>query len=148
MARPPMPLGSYNSINTREVKTKSGEVRWLAQAYIRDLDGKRRRVERWGLRAEGQARTPESAERAASAHGSDGLKPSSRFREAAAIWLAGVERTRRGSTIDNYRQRLNALILPALGELHLREVSVGVLDRFMDTLEDRGLSVSTRRNQN
>jgi hypothetical protein len=44
------------------------------------------------------------SERAEGAHGSE-LKPSSRFREAAAIWLPESNGPAARSTVDNYRQR-------------------------------------------
>lgn len=143
MARPPMPIGTYNSINATE---KAPGV-WVAKTYFRDLDGVRRPVERRGSSKPKAIRNLQAhlAERAEGAQGGE-LKSSSRFREAAALWLAEVEPVRRGSTMDNYRQRLDSLVLPAFGELLLREITPGMLEGFMTRLHKRGLSVSTRRN--
>ena len=150
MARPVMPIGSYTDIRAAAAKTKSGEMRYRAQTYFRDYDGRTRRVERWGDSASKAKRKLQayltSLIEAGQANSRAGLKDSSRFREAAEQWLSDVERSRRATTIDNYRQRLESLVLPALGELQLREISVGRLDAFMAALHRRGLSVSTLRN--
>jgi hypothetical protein len=67
------------------------------------------------------------SERAECAHGGE-PKPSSRFREAAAIWFAGVERARRGSTVDNYRQRPCRRLTSVAG---LLDVSGGRVDPLL-----------------
>src|SRR5690606_1360384 len=46
----------------------------------------------------------------------------------------------------NYVQRYRSLVAPALGEVRLQEISVGVLDGFMRALAQRGSSTATRRN--
>src|SRR5215213_2572046 len=46
----------------------------------------------------------------------------------------------------NYRQRYESLVRPVLGELRLREITVGRLDAFMAGLQRRGLAIETLRN--
>ena len=146
MARPPMPLGSHTEIIVRSKETTVG-TRWRAECYVRDMDGHRRRVERWADTAPKARRKLQAvlAERTGAAV-SEGLTGSARFSEALDMWLADIGRRRADTTYDNYRQRTRNLVRPALGELRLQEITVGILDAFMTRLAERGLSVSTRRN--
>ena len=59
----------------------------------------------------------------------------SKFREVAALWLVELEKDadrnfRLWGTVDTYRNRLEFVVLPALGDLRLREVSVPIVDRL------------------
>jgi hypothetical protein len=153
MARPPMPIGTYGAINvTAGPANRDGVVRFKAEAYFRDFSGVRRRVARYGdtgpkARRALQTALAELVEGRDSGGGpAGGLTGASRFRDAAEVWLADVARQRADSTADNYRQRYESVVRPVLGELRLREITVGRLDGFMAGLQLRGLSVSTRRN--
>lgn len=68
----------------------------------------------------------------------------SRFSDAAAIYLAKIERKREDSTHALYAFHLKATILPALGALRLRECTVARLDAFLEALEPR-YAANTRR---
>lgn len=146
MARPPMPLGSHSDIIIREKDTSIG-TRWRAECYVRDLDGKTRRVERWGESGPKARRKLQTVLAERTGGPTDGgLSGSSRFIDAADMWLADVKQRRADTTVDCYEQRYRSLVKPALGELRLQEINVGVLDAFMMQLAKRKLSVSTRRN--
>jgi Phage integrase, N-terminal SAM-like domain len=145
MARPPMPIGTYGAINVAAgPANRDGVVRFKAEAYFRDFSGVRRRVARYGdtgpkARRALQTALAELVEGRDSGGGpAGGLTGASRFRDAAEVWLADVARQRADSTADNYRQRYESVVRPVLGELRLREITVGRLDGFMAGLQLRG----------
>lgn len=76
--------------------------------------------------------------------------PTANSSGAAQLWLAKLDAhvadgTRRATTADTYRQRLNSVVLPVLGQLRLRECTVPVLDGFFIRLAANGLSADSRR---
>src|ERR1700754_1475781 len=69
---------------------------------------------------------------------STGIEEDSRFRVAAEEWIASVDQLvaqgiRSLNTAQLYRLNLSTHVLPALGELRLREITVPRLDRFVQT---------------
>ncbi len=137
MPRPPLPIGTYGSISVEPV---AGGFR--AFARFRDHDGVTRKVERNGpTEAAAKNRLREHLRDRARAGGErGGLTGDSRFRVAADEWMAGVELLaehgrRSPNTAQLYRLTLRTHVLPALGELRLREITVPRLDRFVQTLQ-------------
>ena len=63
------------------------------------------------------------------------LRPESRFREAADIWMVKIRARRADSTADTYDHCLRKQVLPQLGELRLYECDVAQLDAFFTRLE-------------
>ncbi len=130
MGRPPLDIGQHGSVNfTRE------DGGWVAGCRFRDLDGVTRRVERRGasrtaadaaLREQLRGRGGEHAER---------LRPSSRFRDAAGVWMAKIADRRADSTIQTYSHWLDSLVLPRLGEQRLSEFDTAQVDEFFSGLE-------------
>jgi integrase len=129
MPRPPLPLGSWGSIR----RTQVGPRRWMADTLFRDYDGRTRRVER-------RASTGPQAEKLLKEHlltrsraGRLGeIKPETRVKEVGELWLAGLrEEGRASATLEAYSDTLRLHVVPALGLLQIREVSVGVSDRFL-----------------
>lgn len=126
MGRPPLPLGTSGAI--RCYRTESG---FRARALTRDYDGRVRTVERTG-------RTKTAAETALkialrdrnriTARGH--ITSDSRVSVLADAWYAGLTDLS-PVTMEAYRRRLDAQILPALGQLRIRELSAGVLDRHL-----------------
>src|SRR4051812_30281127 len=107
MARPPLALGHHGTIKV----SREGD-RWVARCRFRDLDGKTRPVERRGtskvkaqqaLQDELQSRRGERTEK---------LRPNSRFRDAAEIWMAKIRERRADSTADTYTSCLANHVLP------------------------------------
>jgi integrase len=143
MARPPLPLGTPGTISVAEEEPGS----WVARCRFRDHDGVTRR-----LRKHGSSKTAAKAalheliqQRQRGKTGSGGgLMPASRFREAADLYLAKVDRRREDSTHALYAYHLTRTVLPALGALQLRECTVARLDAFLEALEPR-YAASTRR---
>ncbi|MFI6098703.1 tyrosine-type recombinase/integrase [Lentzea sp. NPDC051213] len=144
MGRPPLDIGTYGAIRCyQEAKG------WRAQTNYRDYDGHTRPVQRRGkTKAEAERNLKKAlAERKAPA--GDGLTPDSRFKEAAALWfgkfqaLADAGKRSPGS-VDTYRSILDRHVLPGLGELRIREMTVARIDAFLQALW-RSVSVDTAK---
>ena len=108
MARPPLPFGHHGSITTVR---KDGQ--WVARYRVRDPDGVTRKVERWGSSRTAAERALHDELRQRRGERTE-LRPHSRFRDGAALWMAKITKRREDSTADTYRQWLDALVLPQL----------------------------------
>ncbi|HEX2264374.1 MAG TPA: hypothetical protein VHH52_11575, partial [Pseudonocardiaceae bacterium] len=58
------------------------------------------------------------------------LSASSRFADAAEIYLAKIADRREASTYDLYRYWMDTVVLPALGQLRIHECDVARLDAY------------------
>jgi len=132
MPRPRLSLGTYGTI--RAYKTSTG---YRAETYYRDYDGHTRLVKRCGPTRSKAIQALKDALRDRQHRSGTDLSRDSTFAECAERWLAEIKRTRSGSTYDRYRTRLRNQVIPALGELRLCECSVGVMDRYLASLEGR-----------
>jgi len=136
MPRPPLPIGTYGNI---AVKAVPGGFR--ASTRFRDHDGVTRKVERFGTtEASAKNRLREDLRDRGQQGARDGLNGDSRFRAAADEWVSAVEHMaaqglRSPNTVQLYRLNLNVHVLPALGELRLREITVPRLDRVIQTVQ-------------
>lgn len=143
MPRPPLPLGTWGKITVEPVP--SG---FRAVAKYRDYDGVTRKVRRAHSTAGGaRNRLLEALRDRTGPPTGDELTAESRFSDAAAAWLAEVrESARLGNVVPNtpvlYEGHLRLHVLPALGELRLREVSTFRVDALFGTLRNR-LSASS-----
>src|SRR3954447_7041881 len=114
MPRPQLEVGTHGAIR---VTGRAG--RYVALAQFRDLDGISRQVERSGT-----------------------------TKAIAAEWLASIEAAveageRSPSTVEQYRRQLEAVVLPRVGSLRVREATVPVLDAFVDSVRtQRGPAVA------
>ncbi|PVZ08248.1 tyrosine-type recombinase/integrase [Actinomycetospora cinnamomea] len=142
MARPPLPLGTPGAITTKE---ESAGV-WVARCRFRDHDGVTRRLWKQGpsKTAARGALHQTIQDRQRGSGGGSTLTPASRFKDAAELYLAKVDRKREDSTHALYAYHLGRTVLPALGALHLRECTVARLDAFLEALGPR-YAPSTRR---
>ena len=142
MARPPLPLGTPGAITTKE---ESPGV-WVARCRFRDHDGVTRRLWKQGpsKTAARGALHQTIQDRQRGSGGGSVLTPASRFKDAAELYLAKVDRKREDSTHALYAYHLERTILPALGSLQLRECTVARLDAFLEALESR-YAAPTRR---
>ncbi len=146
MARQPMPIGTGGGVTVVHHPDKKVGDQWQAYCSFRDLDGKRRQVERWGSSDRGARRRLAGALRDRVPKEAKGLSERSRFAEAAELWIAYVERRRSIRTVQSYRWALRCHVLPALGELRLGECRPSRLNAYMDDLAARGFAADTRRN--
>ncbi|UXE03758.1 tyrosine integrase [Gordonia phage ObLaDi] len=134
MARPPLPLGTWGTISSKEVRP--GVHR--AWGRYRDYDGHTRLVEARGKSGAAAKRAlREKFSTRARPVGSD-LGHDSRFRDLAAVYfdeLANSDVSQ--SSRDQYRANWDRYIEPAMGELRLREVTASTCSSFLTTLSDR-----------
>lgn len=135
--RPPLPIGAYGSITTTELAP--GRVR--AQTWVRDYDGRRRRVERTGRTktAATNALKTALANRDQTPGAYDQITPASTVEALAEAWLTGLEeRVRDGKlrpqSLATYRSTVRQHVVPALGGYRLRELSTGRVERFYRSL--------------
>jgi hypothetical protein len=131
MGRPPLPVGTFGQIHFLRLD----KHRVAARTYFRDLDGRRRLVTRYGqTRAQAERRLREAL-RDRSTGATPPVPADSRLSDMAALWLADVDGSDRASgTKRLYRFVTDSYVLPALGELRLREVTVPALDRLLTSV--------------
>lgn len=139
MPRPPLPIGTHGKIRVA-AKPAGG---YLARAKYRDYDGVTRLVERTGGSASAARNGLLEAlrDRSRTAGGGE-LTGDSRFREAAALWLAWVQGMadagdRSPNTVQLYGRLLAVHVLPALGALQLREVTTPRVDALLGAVRAR-----------
>lgn len=132
MGRANLPLGTYGAI--RVYRTARG---YRARTLYRDFDGRTRAVER-------NAKTKTAATRAliealrdrARIDAGSAITPDTKVRDVAAKWFASLdEEGRSPSTIQLYGDRLNRQVLPALGGVKVRELTVVLIDRHLATVK-------------
>lgn len=117
----------------------TGSGRFRARARFRDYDGVTRDIVRVGG-TKGAARnalTTALTERTAPS--GDDITADTRLSIVAEVWFAENTQTREGwagNTSRRYREVLNDYVLPALGNLSVREASVTRLDRFLKTITE------------
>jgi len=131
MSRPRLTIGTFGDIATRA--TPSG--RFEARTRYRDWDGHTRLVQATGdtARAAERALKGKLAERSLLQRTNTSLTPDSSFAQLAAYWLEDVDMENRISrtTRNLYERNMRTLVLPALGNLTLREIGVARCDHFV-----------------
>lgn len=105
---------------------------------MRDHDGRRREVERWGKSKATALNALREAlrDRVRVQVGTDDLTSETKLKVAAEAWYASLEGLS-FNTMQAYRDRLDRQVVPALGELRLREITPGVGDRFLRALAEQ-----------
>lgn len=133
MPRPPLPVGTWGRIR-REAIAPGGH---RARARFRDYDGITRDVEAWGTTGAAAERALLVLLRDRSTPNFDEITRETRLTQLAELWLEDInaEGHLAPQTINNYEDCVHGTILPALGNLRLREVSVGRMDRFFKTIK-------------
>jgi integrase len=128
MGRPGLYLGTSGTVRVYE--TPSG---YRAMTRVRDYDGRVHQVERYG-RTQGAARAAlalalrDRVRIEAEAE----IGPDTKFGVVAEAWFSDFERQDRSpTTLATYRDRLDKQILPALGNIRVRELTVGIVDRHL-----------------
>jgi Phage integrase, N-terminal SAM-like domain len=128
-----------SSVVVGDLGQQVGPKSWRAAANYRDYDGVTRRVER-------HRRTGAKAERAliedlrdrARASGQGEINAETRLQEVCGIWFEEFkQQNKAGSTIDAYDDALRLHVLPSVGALRVRELTVGVADRFLSSCGTR-----------
>jgi hypothetical protein len=106
---------------------------YKAVTRYRDWDGKVRQVKRHGATKGAARRNLAAAIRDRSSGTSQiDINGETKLSVLSEVWFDEIKgRDLSPSTVQAYRDRLDKQILPSLGELRLRELSVGVVDRHL-----------------
>lgn len=133
MSRPVQPLNTFGQIAVK----RTGVGKFSAGARYRDANGRYVRVTATDSTSQRAVNALKAKIADYAAEGEKGeLHRNTTVEELAEFWLAEVRVTGRQApqTLDAYEQNLRAVVLPALGKLRLREVTVGRVDRFLKAL--------------
>ena len=136
MARPELPIGTAGKIRTE----KLGPGRFRARVRFRDYDGVTRDIEVTDTTGPAAVRALKVKIRDRSTPNDDEISRETRISALAELWVEEITAEERIAvqTIHRYQASLRTTILPALGNLRIREATVGRLDRFLrDIAKDR-----------
>jgi integrase len=138
MGRPSLDLGTAGTI--RIYQTATG---YRAMTRYRDWDGRIRQVERHGATKGAAAKALKLAVRdRARVDGGGDITTETRVERLAEVWFAALTDLS-PSTMDAYRDRLDAQVIPALGKVRVRELTPGLVDRHLAAVKTRnGASVA------
>lgn len=142
MARPPLPLGTHGRI--RIYPTTTG---YRARTMVRDYDGRTRQLERNGPTKTAAESALKVAVRDRGRVGDYAeITPESRVKDIGESWFAAL-RDVAPTTRQAYRDRLDRQVIPGLGALRIRELTVGTVHRHLHDVEQRhgyGVAKMTR----
>lgn len=134
MARESLPIGTWGRIN----KSKLSSGQWRAQARFRDADGVTRKVEAVGATAAKAERNITIKMRDRSQHSNNEITERTKISDVVEVWFEELRNSkRRPQTVDEYQRLTRATILPAFGQLTVREVTVSRVTAFIKELEVR-----------
>ncbi|WP_431937014.1 tyrosine-type recombinase/integrase [Micromonospora sp. RP3T] len=136
MARPPLPIGTWGAIRTE----KLGPNRYCARARYRDHDGRTRDVEATDTTGPAAIRALKIKLRDRVTPNDDEITRDTHISALAALWLDEITTAEHVSpqTISRYEISVRVSIVPALGNLRIREAGAGRIDRFLRKVaEDR-----------
>ncbi|NEM08888.1 site-specific integrase [Geodermatophilus normandii] len=144
MPRPPLAVGTFGKVNFLAL----GKGRIRAQVSFRDFDGRRRSVTRFGrTKAEAERRLRAALRDRASAP-DEGNSADSRLATVATAWLMEVDDSDLAAgTKRLYRFAVQNYVLPGIGQLRLREITVPAVDRLLTavrTSHGAGAAKATR----
>jgi integrase len=129
MARPPLPVGTWGNIRTE----KLGPNRHCARGRFRDYDGKTRDVEATGSTGPAAVRALREKFRDRVTPNDDEITRDTHLSTLADLLLDEIIAAEdvTPQTISRYEISIRVSIVPALGNLRIREASVGRLDKFL-----------------
>lgn len=134
MSRPRLTIGTFGEISVQ--RTPGGKVE--ARARYRDWDGKTRLVQATGdsLKSADRALRSKLADRTLFQSSSSILAPDSSFGDLVAYWLEDLDLEDRLSRTTRllYERNMHTLVMPAFGNLTLREIGVARCDHFIKQL--------------
>jgi integrase len=99
MARPPLPLGQHGEIS---IAPKRGQ--WVARCRLRGFDGVTRKLERASRTRTAARQALQDELRRQRGERTEVLRPESRFRDAADVWMAKIRERRADSTAGHLRE--------------------------------------------
>lgn len=134
MPRPPLPLGTWGKVRRYQV----GKNSWRAMAKYRDYDGVTRQVEASGpTGAKAERRLIENLSKRGRVNGQGEIKADTRIEDIAPQWYAEIKaQGKKPTTLDAYDDAIQLHVVPGVGSLRVREITVGVADRFLTSVRD------------
>lgn len=157
MARPPLDIGTYGKIYEsarvqgrwtplHRVAADAQPDKFKASARYRGADGQTRTMEREGSSsATATRRLKAGLKEVLNTKAATTLTGSSRISTLAPRLLERTQRECVGTTYDRYTSRLNNHVLPAIGNLLIRECTAARLNLVFDAFAEAGASPNTRR---
>jgi integrase len=132
MGRPSLSLGCHGSFRTYPEGSQ-----FRSRCKVRDYDGVIREVQRVGRsKAAAEKALSEALRDRARIDAAAEITPDTRLAAVAEVWFVDFGRQDRSpTTVAAYRDRLDKQILPALGSVRIREVTVGLVDRHLRAVE-------------
>lgn len=128
MARPQLKMGSWGNISTR--KLDNGKVR--ATCRYRGWDGVTRQVKATGSSNENAKQRLQADLQERSSDFSDEISRETLMHELGTAWMIEARQTDlTRQSLQEYEQVLTKTIVPGMGQLRIREASVGRLDKFL-----------------
>ncbi len=128
MPRPAHPVGTSGKV--RSYRTGAG---WRSRTTVRDYDGKTREIQKHGrTRAEAERLLATAVRDRVFAENANEITRDAKVSVVAERWFAELQGQEKSpSTINAYRDRLDKQILPALGAVRIRELTIGLVDRHI-----------------
>ena len=132
VGRPPLGLGTAGQVR---IYPQGGGFR--ARVLYRDYDGKTRDLERTGKTRGAAQRSLTAAVRdRARVEGAEDIRGDTVLAVVAEQWFRELtDAGRSPSTLQAYRDRLDNQVLPALGSVRVRELTVGLVDRHLNSVK-------------
>lgn len=142
MARPPLPIGTFGSIATKEVRP--GVYR--ARTRFRDFDGVTREIKGTGRSAAAAVREVKAKIADRSAPSGDLIRPDMRISQVADIWLSlyRAEQRSEATTANEYQRIIENVLNPAIGNIRLREATAGRLERLIRSQDSHSRRKKTK----
>ena len=123
----------------RQIRTTGSGISWRARCGFRDYDGVVRAIERNGTtRASAERALKEAVRDRVRYDPTADINPDTKLSTVAEAWWAGFSLSDKSpGTKRIYRERIDAQITPAVGNIRCRELSVGTAERFLRAVETK-----------
>ena len=146
--RPAIEIGKHGRVWVKRL----GPGKYQARTSVRDRDGNKRDVTARGATKGAAERALERKLDTRTAPTAFGITADMTIKQLGEFWLD--HRTRRGprsdrpvkpQTLAAYSDAFRLLIVPTLGSVRIREITVGLLDAVLGDLDETGLSTAQAR---
>ena len=143
MPRPPLPIGTAGEVTTRELPNGKHEAR----CRYRDYSGTTRQLRKTGTTPAAAKRALKETVRDYTRNGrTDQLTPDSTLETLSKLWITHIENEggRTPQTLSLYQANLNRHIVPALGNVRIREATTGRIDAYFVALTSASVAKTSR----
>lgn len=139
MPRPPTPVGAWGKISRERIAPGV----WRARARFRDFSGRSRLVEAQGTTGAQAQRLLEERLRLRAHPGDEDITPGMTIAVLGKRWLDEKARADiAAQTIERYTHAFDKHVVPGIGDLRIREATVGAIDRFLVGVGERSTSTA------